>query len=163
MGLLTGLLNPKQMQIQSSILPAVAKNEIMASRLPQLNTDKIFLRKGEVCSYIDKAILNLRVKKRITRHNGVTMPGLFKGHRIHTGVAKPIEHEEIKQQKGILYITNKRIIFQATQNAFEKAHTSLSSIEPYSNAVILQYGTKTYELIVPDGAIVNHVIKLVNT
>ena len=158
-----GLFGPtQQMQIADSILPDVAKNEIMASRLPQLNTEKIFLKNGEICSYIDKAILNIHVKKKITKHVGHSSPGLFKGTRINTGIAKPIEYEETKQQKGILYITNKRIIFQASQNAFEKQHRYLTSIEPFSNAVVLQYGDKTYELIVPDGSLVNHILKLVN-
>lgn len=77
------------------------------------------------------------------------------------GGSKPREYIETKQQKGILYITNKRIIFQASENAFDKQHRYLSSIEPYSNAIILQYGQTTYELIVADGAIVNHVLKLI--
>ncbi len=158
-----GLFGPKQqMEITDSILPAAAKNEIIASRLPQLNTDKIFLKKGEICSYIDKAILNVHVKKKISQHIGHTSPGLFKGTRIGTGITKPIEYEEIKQQKGILYITNKRVVFQAAQNAFDKQHKYLSAIEPFSNAVVLQYGEKTFELVVPDGSIVNHVLKLVN-
>ncbi len=158
-----GLFGPKeQMEIKESILPDAAKNEIMASRLPQINTDNIFLKKGEVCSYIDKAILNIHVKKRMSRHVGHSAPGLFKGTRFHTGVSKPVEYEEIKQQKGILYITNKRVIFQAPENAFDKQHRYLSSVAPFSNAIVLQYGEKTYELIVPDGSIVNHVLKLEN-
>lgn len=153
----------QQMQIADSILPAAAKLEIMANRLPQLNTDRVFLKKGEICSYIDKAILNVKVKKRIVRHVGHSSPGLFKGARINTGFSKPDEYTETKQQKGILYITNKRVIFQAGENAFDKQHRYLSSIEPYSNAVLLQYGQTTYELIVPDGAVIDYVLKLINT
>jgi len=157
-----GLFSVQQMDIKDSILPIAARNEIIDGRLPQLNTDKIFLQKGEICSYVDKAILNIKVKKRMTQHSGVSAPGLFKGHRIHTGTTKPIEYEEVKQQKGILYITNKRVIFQAPENAFEKLHRYLSAIVPYSNAVILQYGQKVFELVVPDGSIVNRVLKLEN-
>ena len=158
-----GLFGPKQQtQINDSILPLAAKNEILASRLPCLNTDKIFLKDGEVCSYIDKAILNIHVKKRMNRHVGHSSPGFFKGTRFHSGLSKPIEYEEIQQQKGILYITNKRVIFQAPANAFDKQHKNLSSVAPFSNAIVLQYGEKVYELIVPDGSIVNHVLKLEN-
>ena len=128
----------QQMQILDSILPLAAKQEIMASRLPQLNTDRIFLKKGEVCSYIDKAILNVKVKKKIVQHAGHSSPGLFKGTRVNTGFSKSNEYIETKQQKGILYITNKRVIFQASENAFDKQHRYLSSIEQYSNAVVLQ-------------------------
>ena len=162
MGIFSNLMNPQQTTIQGSVLPVAARNEIMANRLPQLNTDTIFLQQGEICSYIDKAILNIKLKKRMSRHTGVSAPGLFKGHRVHTGMTKPIEYEELKQQKGILYITNKRLIFQAPENAFEKQHRYLSSIAPYSNAVVLQYGQKMFELIVPDGAVVNQVLQLVN-
>ena len=159
-----GLFGPKQqMQITDSILPLAAKNEIISGRLPQLNTDKVFLKKDECCSYIDKAILNIHKNKKISQHIGHSSPGLFKGTRIGTGITKPIEYEEIKQQKGILYITNQRVIFQASQNAFDKQHRYLTAIEPYSNAVVLQYGDKTYELVVPDGSIVNHVLKLENS
>ena len=125
--------------------------------------DKIFLKKGENCCYIDKAILNVHKIKRMSRHIGHTAPGLFKGTRIGTGVTKPIEYEEIEQQKGILYITNERVVFQAPQNAFDKKHGSLSSIAPFNNAVVLQYGQKTYELIVSDGMLVNHILKILNS
>ena len=156
------LFEKKQMQIAESILPLAAKKEILAKRLPQLNTDRLFLKNGEICSYIDKAILNVKVKKRITQHIGHSGPGLFKGTRIHSGFSKPNEYVEIKQQKGILYITNKRVVFKARENAFEKQHRYLSSIEPYSNAIVLQYGQNIYELIVPDGAIVDQVLRLTN-
>lgn len=149
------------MQITDSILPIAAKQEIMGNRLPQLNTNRIFLKNGEVCSYVDKAILNIKVKKKIYKHVGHSSPGLFKGTRINAGFSKPNEYTEIKQQKGILYITNKRVIFQASDNAFDKQHRYLSSIEPYSNAVVLQYGQNVYELVVPDGSVVNHVLNLI--
>lgn len=158
-----GLFGPKQqMTISTSLLPVDAKNEIIANRLPQLNTNKIFLKKEEHCVFIDKAILNIHTKKRITQHIGHSSPGFFKGTRISTGQSRHVEYEDMKQQKGILYITNKRVIFQASQNAFDKQHKNLTSIVPYSNAVILQYGEKTFELIVPDGAIVDRVLKLIN-
>ena len=162
MGLLDIFFQNQQTQITSSILPYAAECEIKNDRLPQLNTTKIFLKKGEYCSYIDKAILNVKIKKRVSRHRGGSAPGLLKGHRVNYGSSRSEEYTEVKQQKGILYITNKRVIFQAPEYAFDKLHRYLSSIEPYSNAVVLQYGQKTYELIVPNGSIVNHVLTLIN-
>ena len=63
----------------TSILPDIAKKEIMRGRLPILNTNKIFLKNGEQCHYIDKAIYEKKtVKKRyVRRNNGYSMPGLF--------------------------------------------------------------------------------------
>lgn len=157
-----GIFSKKQqLEISDSIFPPAAKQEIMAGRLPQINTDRLFLKPGEVCSYADKAILDIYEKKRVSQHIGRTTRGLFKDSRIGTGITRPIEYEEVKQQKGILYITNKRTIFQAQQHGFDKRHSSLSAIEPYNNAVILQYGQTIYELIVPDGSVVYNVLKLV--
>lgn len=158
-----GLFSKKQqLHISASILPPAAKKEILAKRLPQLKTDNIFLTSGEMCSYIDKAILNVYVKKAIRQHISHSFPGFFKGTRITTGASKPVEYEDLVQTRGILYITNKRIIFQASQNAFDKPHKDLSAIQPYNNAVVLQYGSKNYELIVSDGALVDSLLKLIN-
>lgn len=153
--------NRIQEDINDSILPVAAKQEIMSSRLPRLNTSKVFLKKGEYCVYIDKAILNVEEKKKLYKHIGGSAPGLFKGTRINSGRGWTKDYFEMKQYKGILYITNRRTIFQANEKGFEKNHTSLSAIDPYSNAVVLQFGQKTFHLVVPDGSIVNHVYKLV--
>ena len=39
------------------------------------------------------------------RHVGHSTPGLLKGNRWNVGVAKPIEHTELKSHPGILYVT----------------------------------------------------------
>ena len=39
--------NKNQIPTVTSILPAAAKNEIMSGRLPILNTDQLFLKRGE--------------------------------------------------------------------------------------------------------------------
>lgn len=56
MGILD-FFQPKRIApVITSILPDVAKQEIMNGRLPILKTDNIFLKSGEVCHFIDKAI-----------------------------------------------------------------------------------------------------------
>ncbi len=158
-----GLFNmlSQQNSIKDSILPVAAKNEILNGRLPRLNTDSIFLKSGEYCVYIDKAILTIDKTKKIYHHTGSSYKGLL-GNPVRYGTGHSHEYKEPYQYKGILYITNKRVIFQAKENAFEKMHTKLTSIEPYSNAVILQYGDKTYQLIVADGNVVNRALHLLN-
>ena len=130
-----------------SILPDIAKREIENGRLPRLTTDNILLVEKTTKTY---------------RHVRTSAPGLFKGQRISFGQGKPIEHTETLEFKGILYITNKRVILQCKENGFEKLHRYLTAIKPYSNGVELQYGNKTSSLIVPDGALVNDVLRLVN-
>ena len=40
----------------------------------------------------------------------------------NVGVAKPIEHSELVQHRGILYVTNQRIVFQASEKGFDKTY-----------------------------------------
>ena len=54
--------NKNQIPIVTSILPDAARQEIIAGRLPILNTDKLFLKKGEKIHFIDKAV-NMEQKK----------------------------------------------------------------------------------------------------
>lgn len=54
--------NTNQIPTVTTILPAAAKNEIMAGRLPILNTDQLFLKRGEKIHFIDKAV-NLEEKR----------------------------------------------------------------------------------------------------
>jgi hypothetical protein len=141
--------------------------EIQQGRLPQLNTTQIFLKKGEVCHYIDKAVLLKEkiVKSYVRKGGSYSMPGLFKGTtvRLNRGRIDPDEQVITEQFRGALYVTNKRIIFQATKNAFEKSHGYLTSIAPYSNAVDLQYGATTHSLLVPDGGLIHAVMTLIKS
>ena len=56
MGFLDAIFGNNQPPRINSILPEVAKQEIRAGRLPILNTDSLFLKRGEKIHYIDKAI-----------------------------------------------------------------------------------------------------------
>lgn len=145
----------------TSILPDAAKQEILAGRLPRLNTDNLFLKKGEYCCYIDKALLLEEKKVKKYKSHSVSMPGLFKGNRHSFGSATPEERIEILQHKAILYITNQRIILQCKANGFDKPYKNLSAVNPYSNGIELQYGSKTYSLIVPDGTIPYETIRII--
>lgn len=152
----------QQNTIKESILPPAAAQEIYQGRLPRLNTNSIFLKSGEYCVYIDKAILTIQKKQKVYRHTGTNHKGLFGDYRVSHGRGYAKEYNEPFQYKGILYITNRRVIFQAKENSFEKDHSRLTSIAPFSNAVFLQYGEKMYQLIVADGGLVNQVLHLVN-
>ena len=152
MGFFDLFQQPKTPMI-TSILPDIAKKEIMRGRLPILNTNKIFLKNGEQCHYIDKAIYEKKtVKKRyVRRNNGYSMPGLFKGTRVHIGGGNTdvVDNVQYDTFKGILYITNKRIIFVG------------DAITPYSNGVELQFNKESVKLFVPDGSIPHAVLQQV--
>ncbi len=151
MGFLDNLFGVNQIPTVTTILPDAARQEILAGRLPILNTDKVFLKRGEKIHYLDKAI-NLEEKTvKQFRHVGHSGPGLFKGTRYNVGQGRAVEHTEFVQHKGILYVTNQRIIFQAKEWGFDKTYKYLTAIQPYSNACEMQFGNKTFNMIVPDG------------
>lgn len=148
-----------------SILPDVAKQEIMRGRLPILNTNKIFLKTDEQCHYIDKAIYEERtVNKRYIRKNaGYSLPGPFKGTRVKLGGGQTdiVDSVQYDKLRGILYITNKRIIFVGESKGFDKKIDDLIALTPYSNCVELQFSKENFRIFVPDGNIVCTVIRTV--
>ena len=162
MGFWDLLLGSKnQIPTVTSILPGAARQEIIAGRLPILNTDKLFLKKGEKIHFIDKAVNMEQKKVKEYRHSGFSAPGFFEGNRYSRGRGRTVEHIELVQHRGILYVTNQRIVFQAKEWGFDKTYRYLTAITPYSNACELQFGSKSYCLIVADGSVLNHVLKLI--
>ena len=146
-----------------SILPDAAKQEIMRGRLPILNTSKIFLKAGEQCHYIDKAIYEKKItKKRYVRKNaGYSVPGLFKGTRFSMGGGQTdvVDNVHYETYRGILYLTNKRIIFVGESNGFDEKIDDLVALTPYANCVELQFPKNHYKLFVPDGNITHAVLQ----
>lgn len=161
MGLLGALFGGNKIPPVTTILPDAARQEILAGRLPRLNTDTVFLKRGEYCCYIDKAILLIDKTKKVYRHVGNSSPGLFKNDRVNIGVGDSKEYTETQQFKAILYITNHRIILNCKDHGFDKSYRQLSAVKPFTNGIELQYGDKTYTLVVPDGNIPYQVIKLI--
>lgn len=147
-----------------SILPDVAKDEIRNGRLPHINVNELFTKRGEICHYADRAILVIKKEKsvRTTKNYGVSMPGLIKGNRVYSGnsVSSLNIQSEMEYHKGMLYITNKRIIFTAKDIGFDKQYMYLSAVKPYSNAIELQYGSTIYTVFVSDGTIAYTVIQM---
>ena len=161
MGLLDGLFGNNQLPTVTSILPDAAKNEIMAGRLPILNADTIFPKKGEKIHFIDKAMSMEQKKTKSFEHIGLSTPGLLKGNRVNYGRGRPIEKIENVYHAGVLYITNTRIIFQAKENGFDKAYKYLTAMVPYSNGMELQFGNKSYTLLMADGQVAYQTIQLI--
>ena len=143
----------------SSIMPDKAINEIIYGRLPHLITDEIFFKKGEVCHYIDKSYLMKPTTKRA--YNTTSVGGDIFGVKVRKGLVVPIEGQDLERIKGIIYVTNRRTIFQAKSNGFDKPHSALTSVTPYANAVRMQYGSTHYFLIVPSGAVLDEVYSII--
>lgn len=164
MGLLDIFRQPKTPMV-TTILPDVAKQEILSGRLPILRTDKIFLKQNEACHYIDKAIYEKKTTKKryVRRNNGYSMPGLFKGTRIQMGGGYTDVEDNVQYEtyRGIIYLTNQRIIFVGDQMGFDKNLGDIVATTPYSNCLEIQFSKETYRLFVPDGNVLNRALHLI--
>ena len=159
------LFKPRVPTVQS-ILPDAAVQEIMRGRLPILNTNKVFLKGGERCHYIDKAIYEKKtVKKRyVRRTHGTSYKGIiFKDvrHNFSGGTTDIVDNVQYETFRGILYITNRRIILQGEQGGFDIKIDDLVAIQPYSNCVELQCNRENYKIFVPNGAVTHAVLQLI--
>lgn len=146
-------------------MPSGAIEELKAGILPIMNTSKLLLKKNEVCHYVESGIL---VTEKIVKHTeGATKGFSFrvcKGVTYRIGSFKGIPVEKVSEEltKGILYITNKRIVFVANKNSFDKKHSYLTSTEANDCELKLQYGNKVFKMFLPDGVLANNVIYLIN-
>ena len=166
MGLLDLFFHSPQVPAIQTILPAAAKQEILNGRLPILRTDKIFFKRGEMCHYIDKAIYEKRsVKKRYIRQSyGSSYKGLIlKDVRHHYGGGKTdvVDNIQYDRLRGILYLTNQRIIFVGEQEGFDKRLDELVATTAWSNCIELQFQKESYRIFVPDGNVINKALHLV--
>lgn len=148
-----------------ALMPAGALEQIRQGIIPTMRTDRIMLSDGEECHFSERAIIVTEKKRRryVGRSNGFSFR-VCRGVTYRTGQNRgtPIEETYTEKNKGLLYVTNKRIIFVSDKNAFDKKLKSLTAITPYSNAVQFQFSSKTYTVMVPDGGIINSLISLIN-
>lgn len=148
-----------------SVLPDVARQQILRGQLPTLAPNNLFLKKGETCHYADRAIYEKRTvnKKRIRKNTGYSMPGLIKGTRVHVGGGNSEYVDDVKYStiKGFLYITTKRIIFVGGADGFDRKTEDLVAVTPYANCIELQFSKETLKLFVPDGNLPHIVLKLI--
>lgn len=148
-----------------SILPEAARQQILRGQLPTLAPNNLFLKNGEICHYADRAIYEKRTvsKKRIRKNTGYSMPGLFKGTRVHVGGGNSEYVDDVKYStiKGVLYITTKRIIFVGGADGFDRKTEDLVAVTPYANCIEFQFSKETLKLFVPDGNLPHIVLRLI--
>lgn len=146
-----------------SVLPEAARQQILRGHLPTLEPSNLFLKQGEICHYVDRAIYEKRTvnKKRIRKNAGYSMPGLFKGTRVYIGRdnSEYVDNVKYSTIKGILYITTKRIIFVGGADGFERNIENLIAVTPYINCIELQFNKETFKLFIPDGNLLHSVLR----
>jgi hypothetical protein len=146
-----------------SSLPAAAVNMIQNGQMPTLNVPTIFLSKGEVCHYVDKACL---MTKKVTKHYRKRYGGssfkIAKGwyYRTGTSYSIPIENSKPVYTPGYLYITNQRLIFTARMNGFDRDFSTLTAVIPDSDSIELQFGSKNLIILSPTALIAVRTIQM---
>ena len=140
-----------------TILPVAAVQKIQLGKLPVLQVDKLILKNGELCHFVDVGAIITDRKHYQSRRSGSSVR-IAKGWTVHTGgtTSVPVTTAEVTQ--GIFYITNQRIVFVAKKHGFSQRLSFLTAVTPYSNGLDLQFGSKTYHIILPDGGIAKIVI-----
>lgn len=150
-------LQPPQLQ---SILPQQAVSKIASGKLPILTSDKLVISKTEKCHYIEVGeILTERTHYESNRVGGSYH--VWKGFTIHRGASRSDPVKEPELTKGILFFTNTRIAFVASKNGFDQKINKLTAVTPYTDAIELQFGNKTYRIFLPDGNIAKSVLDLI--
>ena len=147
---LFGIIPPEQPPELNTIFPSAAAQKIRNGSLPTIQPDKIILSAGEVCHFVDVgAALTEKKRYRSTRTGGSYH--MWKGYTAHIGHSDTVPISEPEYTKGIFYITNQRVIFVASKNGFDKKINKITAVTPYSDAIGLQFGSKTYTILLPDG------------
>ena len=153
-----GFENDPIPQLQS-ILPAVVIAKIHGGKLPVLQSDKLILKRGELCHFVDVAAVITDRKHYQSRRRGSSV-SMARGWVIHTGSTTSVPVITGEVTNGIFYITNKRIVFVASKHGFSHAVGSLTAITYYNNGLALQFSGKTHRVILPDAFTAKKVIDL---
>lgn len=148
-----------------SLVPQRVSNQIMSGQLPKFNPSTIILGQNESCHFMDRAALAIKKTEKSyqSRRNGRSYR-LTKGFTIHSSNAntKPVVQEWYEYKIGIVFVTNKRIIFVSPENGFEKKVRNLTAVIPYSNAVSLQFNSQILTLMLPQAQFFAEVLRMIH-
>lgn len=132
-----------------SVYPTAALQKLRSGILPILQTDSLLLTRGENCHFADVAILVTNKKIYNRKHIGASFR-ICKGVTWHTGGGNTTPESIPDYTKGLLYITNRRVLFVAQQNGFEKKLSGLCAHTVFPDGIRMQFGEKSYSLLLAD-------------
>lgn len=146
-----------------TLVPPRISNEVKNGQLPIFRPTTIKLNANEVCHYMDRAAL---VVKKSERSYSSSKAGggyrVSKNFRMYSSkrYTRPIDQEWYEYRTGVIFITNKRIIFVAAEDGFEKEISKLTSIIPYSDTVGLQFGSKIINFLTPQSHLILSILQM---
>lgn len=148
-----------------SLVPQRVANNIITGQIPKFHPSTIMLGKNETCHFMDKAALVVKQKEKsyATQRTGSSFR-MTKNWTMHSsnGRTKPIEQEWFEFKEGVVFVTNERIIFVAPEHGFEKKVKNLTAVIPYTDAVALQFGSQTINLMMPQAQLMAMVLQMVH-
>ena len=132
---------------------------------PEVIGTPLILQKGEICNYSGSAT-RLITKEKVTGYTAGSAGVSFhvaKGVTLRAGGAKgqPIRQDVTDRFSGELFITNKRIIFQADKNGFTLPLSKLVSIKTYTDGCEYFKDSTAYLLTFSDADYCNAVLQCI--
>lgn len=153
------LLHNNKPPVLQSILPTQVTSLIYSGQLPDLVSSKLILKQCEKCRYVEIGAIMTEKKYSYRWNSGSSYKSWF-GSRGHTGTGESIPMYEPEFTKGLLYFTDKRVVFVATKHSFDKKIDKLSAVSEFTDGILLQFGDKTYTVFLPDGIVAKAALDL---
>ena len=148
-----------------SLVPQRVSNAITTGQLPSFSPNTLMLGKGETCHFMDRAALAVKQKERSYRtHRGGNSFKITNNWTVHSsnGTARPVDQEWYEFKEGVVFVTNERIIFVSPEHGFEKKIKNLTAVIPYSDAIALQFGSQTLNLMMPQAQLMAIVLQMIH-
>ncbi len=144
-------LSRKENNKDKSLMSKENLNMINEGKLPNIVVSNINLSKDEICFYLD---IGYTFKDKIIttgytgKNNGFSIK-IMKGltYRIGGSGGKVIRESERTTYKGIIYITNKRVIYTSTNECFDRTFDKITSVVEAKDGIIVQIGSSLYSII----------------
>lgn len=135
-----------------SLMNSETLNIINNGELPNIIVSNINILDNEVCHYVDSGYTfkDEVVTTGYTGKSGSVSVRIMKGVSYRTGgtMGRAIKETNRTTYKGILCITNKRVIYTSTNECFDKIFNKITSITELEDGLLLQIGSKSYSIIV---------------
>lgn len=133
--------------------------------LPTIVGTPVILEEGEAAHYYAPAIRSV-TKNRVVGHTGGgagVSVRVAKGVSVRTGggSSQNVRSDVTDYFTGAVVLTNRRLVFLHNQAGFECKLSSVSAVTPLTDSILIQSGTKSYQLLVARSDLFETVLRAV--
>ena len=134
----------------NSIMSKEIIDKIHVGELTNINVDTVNLGEDEYCYYVDRG-QTYKEKTITTGYTGKSAGMSFKvadgvSYRTGSSGSRAIRETQRTTYNGILYITNKRVIYSSIDESFDKPIEKITSVMEIDGGLLIQIGSKTIEI-----------------